>query len=445
MTHTVVIGGGISGLTAAYEVVSRGGSATLIEGSPRLGGEIDTQPFGGIDLDTGPDSFLARVPAAVDLAREVGLGDSLVAPGTGQAWLWTRGALRPLPSGLVLGVPTSPRALWGFSRLAAARAALDLVLPGRPVEGDVSVGILVRRRMGRSVQLGLVDPLIGGINAGHTDELSAAVVAPQLLAAAQSDRSLMRGLRRLPAPATPGPVFLTVKGGMARLVAALRTHIGDSIQLGDPVQALARDSDRWAVRLRSGALVPADAVVVACPAPAAAALLKTLSPAASSGLSGIRTVSVVVTTLQYRGVGTPTGSGFLVPRTEGRLMTACSWVGPKWPHLDTPGDLLMRVSAGRSDDTRALSLDDAELVAALHRELSSAMDLSTPPIEARVHRWDGAFPQYEVGHLDRIAAVEAALRRDAPGVYLAGAAMRGVGLATCIAGARAAGAAAASA
>jgi len=310
--------------------------------------------------------------------------------------------------------------------------------------------------MGRAVQMGLVDPLLGGINAGHTDQLSAAVAAPQLLAAARRDRSLVRGLRASGPAATgaatgggPGetgagaPVFLTVRGGLSRLVDALASGIaaapGGEIVSDDGVAALVPDGARWSARLRSGRVITADAVIVACPAPAAATLVGAVSPTAAATLRSIGTASVALTLLAYPSAAVPEpldGSGFLVPRPEGRLITAASWVGGKWPHLATPGLVLIRASAGRVDDHRAMELGDEELIAASHAELTSAMGLRASPIEARVHRWPDAFPQYEVDHLDRMASVERQLATDAPGVVLAGAALRGVGIATCIAGAR---------
>ena len=482
MTPTVVVvGGGIAGLAAAWELTQGAPPCrvVLVERADRLGGKITTSPFAGIEVDGGPDSFLARVPAAAALAREVGLADDLVAPGTGQAYLWTRGSLRALPDGLVLGLPTDPRALARskvLSRRAAARAALDLVLPGSPAgEGqDVSVGSLVRRRMGRSVQMGLVDPLLGGINAGHTDDLSAAVAAPQILAAARRDRSLIRGLRasgtggtasgavtggavtgggggETGAAGTAGAVFLTVRGGLGRLVDALRAGIeaaGAEIVTGDGVDALTRDGGGWTVRLESGPTgsgraIPAAAVVVAVPAAAGARMLEALSPAAAGTLASISTASVALAVLSYSSsavAGPLRGSGFLVPRGERRLLTACSWVGAKWPHLAQPDRIMVRASTGRVDDDRPAHLDDYELINRVHTELQEAMDLRGRPLDGVVHRWPDAFPQFAVGHLDRITRAEERLAVDAPGVTLAGAALRGVGLATCIAGGRAAGA-----
>jgi oxygen-dependent protoporphyrinogen oxidase len=210
---------------------------------------------------------------------------------------------------------------------------------------------------------------------------------------------------------------------------------------GDGVVALLPGPVGWTVRLSSGRQIEADAVVLTCPAPDAARLLRAVSPGAAATLGSIDTASVVMTLLAYPGsaVAVPRpGSGFLVPRSERRLVTAASWVGAKWPHLASPDRLVVRASSGRIDDRRAMELDDDELVAAVQGELSSAMDLVGPPAEAQVHRWADAFPQYAPGHLDRIDQAERRLALDAPAVVLAGAALRGVGIATCIAGARAA-------
>jgi len=465
VTRVAVIGGGISGLAAAWDLTrTHGVQVTLIESATRLGGKIATEEFAGTRLDTGPDAFLARVPAAAALAREAGLGDDLVAPGTGQAWLWRAGRLRPLPTGLVLGVPTHLGALARSGVLpagATARAAMDVVLPGSAIgpDEDIAVGALVRRRMGRRVQMGLVDPLLGGINAGHTDHLSAAVAAPQLLVAARRHPSLIRGLRMVQTTGTAGgavvgggpgetgagaPVFLTVRGGLSRLVDALASGLADrgaEVVTGDGAARLERTGGAWTVTLNGGRVVTVDAVVLSVPTGPAADLLRPLSPRAADDLEGIATASVALVLLAYRvPVGTRSlgGSGFLVPRAEGRLVTAASWLGAKWPHLAAPGLLMVRASTGRVDDDRGASMDDGNLGRAVHAELAQAMDLPAGPVETRVCRWPAAFPQYEVGHLARIDRVERRLDVDTPGVVLAGAALRGVGIATCVTGGRAA-------
>jgi oxygen-dependent protoporphyrinogen oxidase len=453
MSRVVVIGGGIAGLTAAFSL-SVSADVTVLEASGRVGGKVETEPFRDVDLDTGPDSFLARVPAVTELCQAVGLGDQLIAPATATAYLWSRNRLRRLPPGLVLGAPSDLMALARSRVLSPAgtvRAALDLVLPPRHSDAstDRSVVALTRARYGPEAHWRLVDPLLGGINAGRTEELSLAVTAPGLAAAAQSGhRSLSRALREIQwaTPASTSPVFLTVRGGLRRLtsalVAAITANEGSEVRVGEGASALTRGPrGAWTITTSAGHTLAADAVVVAVPAPAAARLLGEIAPMSARALSRIAYSSVVLVTLAYRSedIGQPLdGSGFLVPRIEGRLLTACSWVGAKWPHLAQPGQTLLRVSAGRARDGRALALADGALVDRLHDELGAALRVRRQPEEARVHRWVDAFPQFAPGHLERTAAVEGDLAVNAPGIAVAGAAYRGVGLTTCVVGAQAA-------
>ena len=448
MSRTVaVVGGGIAGLAAAHALATKHGcDVVLCEASDRLGGKILTSPFAGRMVDEGPDAFLARVPAAVNLARDVGLGDELTAPAAGNAFVTHGNELLPLPKGIVLGVPTDfleLRRSGTVSTAAIGRAALDLVLPGKPLRGDISVGDLVRRRLGAEVHERLVDPMLGGINAGRTEELSLAVAAPQIDAAARTDRSLVRALRRQLAANPPDPsrpVFHAPLGGMAALVEALEKDLrsaGVDIRLDATVSHLRRSAGGWDV----GGVGDVDAVVVAAPAPAAGSLLQTVSTEAAVMLRGIEYSSVVLVTFAYprAAIGHRLdGSGFLVPRAEGRLLTACSFASTKWAHLSGDDDVVLRASAGRFGDERALDTDDDALVALLHGELAELLGITAEPSATRVSRWPNAFPQYRPAHLDRMAQATAALADAAPEVALAGAALRGVGIPTCIASGQAA-------
>lgn len=421
-----VVGGGITGLAAAWEAVQRGASVTVLEAGPRLGGKIETDVIDGVPVEAGPDAFLARVPWATDLCRELGLADSLVSPAAGRAMVWQRGRLRPLPEALLLGVPTD---VLGVARsgllspLGLARAALDFVLPRTPFGDNASVADVVGRRVGRQVVERLVDPLVGGINAGRSDQLSAVAVVPQVVAAARAHRSLVIGARRTRSGATEGPVFLTVRHGLGRLVEQLATALRDAgavIETGASVSSLDEVDGP---------------VVVAVPAGAAARLLRQRAPEAADALAGIHYASVALTTFAYP-AGTfpaPEGtSGFLVPRREGRLLTACSFGTNKWPHWALAGQVVVRASAGRVDDERAMALDDETLAHRLHGELVEALGMRAEPTLARVHRWAEAFPQYAVGHPDRVDRIERALAGAAPHVVVAGAAYRGLGIPACI-------------
>jgi oxygen-dependent protoporphyrinogen oxidase len=427
-----VVGAGISGLAAAWELSGRG-SVTVYDPEPP-GGKLQTAVLEGRAVDVGADAFLTRVPDAVELCAELGLSDELVAPTTGAAMLWTATGLVPMPAGLVLGVP---RELAGIrrspiiSRPGVARAALDRVLPRRRSDDDLSVYDLVAGRFGAQVASRLVDPLVGGIHAGRTEELSAKATTPQLFAASRRSRSMMRALREAPTPASE-PVFLTPRDGTGRLVARLVEQLGergvafrrtavDAIAVGDGHRA----------SVDPGA-APYDGVVLAIAASAAAAVLGDVAP---PGLGDISTASVALVLASYDAaevIPPPGISGFLVPRATGRLMTACSFASTKWPHWAAPGTTLLRLSAGRAGDRRAQTMGDDELTEHLTAEVAEALGVRAAPRAVRVTRWPDSFPQYRVGHLDLVAGIEAGLARlDAP-VAVAGASYHGAGIPACI-------------
>jgi oxygen-dependent protoporphyrinogen oxidase len=434
-----VVGGGVAGLAAAWELVRRrpGAEITVFEPGP-LGGKLRTSPFAGRLVDEGADAFLARVPEGRDLCAELGLDAGLVSPATANVYVAAGDRLHRLPEGLVLGVPVDAGQLRGSPLVgpeAADRVAAEPDRPGRPLgpDDDPSVGELVRSRLGDDVLEHLVDPLIGGINAGDTDRLSVRAAAPQIAAAAERSASLVEGLRSAPPSGPPGsPVFWALPGGMASLVEAL---VGALRAAGVAFVAEAVDDPRSLV---------VDGVVVATPAPAAAALVGAGGAADAAGiLAGIDHSSPVLVTLAL-----PVGavrhqldaSGVLVPRTEGRLLTACSFATTKWAHLHDadPSTVVLRASAGRTGDDRAIHLDDAVLVAGLLADLDELLGLDTDPLEVRISRWRDGFPQYAPGHLGRIAAVESDLASRLPRARLAGASLYGIGIPACIRSARAA-------
>ena len=463
-----VVGGGISGLAAAWEGVRQGAEVVVLEAGDAPGGKLRTSPVpgAGVELDEGADAFLARVPEAVELCDELGLGGDLVSPATGTAYVWSDGALRRLPAEQLLGVPTDIDAVAASGILSPAgveRARADLSSPDdRPSgtgQGDESIGTLVRRRLGDEVLDRLVAPLIGGIWAGDCDRLSLRVAAANLAAARDRDTSLIRGAAAVRAEAADdgtgdNPVFLAPRGGMGRLVAALTDRLGERLRCGAPVTALEPDGAGW--RLVSGgrngpaaAAVSADRVVLATPAYVTAPLLTTVAPDAAAFLGGIDYASVVLTVLVVprHGIDHPLdGSGFLVPQSAGRLLTACSWMTSKWAHLGVdPSTAILRASAGRAGDDRALRMSDGELVAALVDDLRDTVGLKAEPTGVRVTRWHRSFPQPRPGHLDALAAAHAAVAVRAPGVAVTGAWALGVGIPACIRAARTAVAAGASA
>jgi oxygen-dependent protoporphyrinogen oxidase len=438
VARIVIIGGGIAGLAAAWEASAQPGNTVEVwEASDRFGGKILTTAFGSLDrVDEGPDVFLARVPEATALCEELGISDQLVSPTTSKAYVWSRGRVRQLPEGLVLGVPTSVPALLRSGVLSwrgIARAALEPVaahLPNDPAEID-NLAVQISRRFGHEVNDRLVDPLIGGINAGDARHLSLAASAPQLVAAARASRSMMRSLVSGPRPS--GPAFFAPVGGMQTIVDALVDQLpgrGVELHTGRRIDTLP-------------AALEADGVIIATPAPVAARLIATVAPDASRVIGGIQHASVSLVT-----IGLPRssithaldGSGMLIPRVEGTLMTAASWTSTKWQHIGegAPGEVVMRLSAGRFGDDRSMGYDDDTLVRLLLAELRPMLGITGDPDHVRVSRWVNAFPQYEPGHLDRVAAAEASLLTDAPNLRLAGAGYKGVGVPACIRQGRAA-------
>jgi oxygen-dependent protoporphyrinogen oxidase len=481
-----VVGGGIAGLSAAWELTcaAPGTRVVVLEADGRLGGKLRTGAIGGRAVDLGPDAFLARRPEAVALCHELGLGEELVSPGARHAFVWARGQLRALPAGLALGVPTRlyPLARSGIlSPFGVGRAAVDLLgWPPRrraPVSNgpDRPVADITRQRLGHEVTERLVDPLIGGIHAGDTTTMSAAAVFPALLAASARPGSLMRALRPAAtasatsamseksaphdhknAPDSEPPVFYGVRGGLARLIDALSTSLaarGVDLRLRTPVEHLAwrgpGDPESpvparpgWVLHTPTGTL-ESDAVVIATPAGSAAALLDPVDPTLAAMLGAVAYANVTLVTMQFPAAGVERsldGTGFLVPAPTGCLMTACTWLTSKWPELQRPGDVLLRASAGRFGDDRASAMSDDEVVARVLEELGPMVGLRARPTEAVVTRWTDAFPQYAVGHVDRVRSLEEAATH-LPGLALAGAAFHGVGIPACIAsGRRAAGA-----
>jgi oxygen-dependent protoporphyrinogen oxidase len=401
-----------------------------------LGGRIRTPLFEGRPVDSGPDAFLSRVPDALRLCEEIGL-DDLVAPQAGNTLLWWEGRLRALPEGLILGAPKQlmPVAASGLlSPRGMIRATADLVLPRKPGTGDMTVRALIAGRFGGEVADRLVDPLVGGIHAGRTDALSANSTVPQLVAAARSSRSLLLGLRRMAGDGPSGPAFLAPRSGMAHLVNRLTERLAEA-----GVEFRSAAVNRLEPDGRSWRAVPTgesfDAVIIATPAAEAARIVGSDAP---PGLSAIETASVVLVTLGYPALELPAGiNGVLVPASSGWLMTACSFGSAKWPHWAEPGRTVLRVSAGRDGDHRAMELADEDLLDRLSEEVTTALGTSARPDSWRVSRYPDSFPQYRVGHADLVSSIAAGLRDSFPGVGVCGASYHGAGIPACIASGRA--------
>ncbi|PWJ05903.1 protoporphyrinogen oxidase [Streptomyces sp. NWU49] len=447
--RVVVIGAGVAGLAAAHRLLERGARVTVLEAADRVGGKLLPGEIAGARVDLGAESMLARRPEAVDLARETGLADRLRPPATATASLWTRGALRPMPKGHVMGVPGTAAALSGvLSDEGLARIERDADLPRTEVGDDVAVGEYVAARLGREVVDRLVEPLLGGVYAGDAYRISMRSAVPQLFEAARTHTSLTEGVRaiqaRSAAASQTGPVFMGIEGGVGTLPLAVAASVrarGGDVLTGTPVTGLRRTPEgSWRI-VAGDRNLSADAVVVAVPAPAAARLLRAEAPRAAAELAGVEYASMALITLAYRRAETrlPEGSGFLVPPVDGRTIKAATFASSKWGWIadEDPGLVVLRTSVGRHGETEVLRRDDADLVEVSRHDLKAATGLDATPVATRVTRWDDGLPQYPVGHHARVARVREHLA-DLTGLAVCGAAYDGVGIPACIASAYAA-------
>ncbi len=446
--RVAVVGGGIAGLAAARQAALDGHRVTLIEADSRTGGKLALGAVAGVPVDLGAESILARRPEGTALAEQVGLADEIVHPANTAAGVLSRGELHPLPGGQLMGVPGDLRALAASGILnaaALARVRADRLLPRTPAETDVSVGEYVARRLGREVVDRLVEPLLGGVYAGHADRLSLFATIPQLAPLAGSGGSLTNGVRDLLARSREngagGPVFAGIRGGVGRLPGAVDRDArrrGAEVRTGVSVSSLIKTADGWRLALSDGGALDADAVVLAVPAYAAARLLSGHAPTAAEQLGAIEYASMAIVTFAFPAAGIGPdglpGSGFLVPPVDGLAIKAATFSSAKWPWLaHSAGNLvILRTSLGRHGEDKDLERDDEDLVKAALDDLSGAIGLSATPVETHVQRWYEALPQYAVGHLDRVARARAALPE---GIAVAGAAYDGIGIPACIASA----------
>ncbi|MFI2206328.1 protoporphyrinogen oxidase [Streptomyces sp. NPDC020192] len=447
--HVVVVGAGIAGLAAAHRLLGRGARVTVLEATDRVGGKLLPGEIAGVRVDLGAESLLARRPEAVTLAREVGLDGRLQPPATATASLWTRGALRPMPKGHVMGVPGTAAALSGvLSDEGLARIERDADLPRTEVGDDVAVGEYAAARLGREVVDRLVEPLLGGVYAGDAYRISMRSAVPQLFQAARTHASLTEAVREIQAKAAAnqqaGPVFMGIEGGVGTLPLAVAESVrarGGEILTGASVSELRREADGgWRV-VAAERVLRADAVIVAVPAPVAARLLRAESPEAAAELRAIEYASMALVTLAYRraDVTLPEGSGFLVPPVDGRTVKASTFASQKWGWIaeEDPDVLVLRTSVGRYGETEILQRDDAGLVEVSRHDLREAAGLDAVPLETRVTRWTDGLPQYPVGHHARVARIREHVAK-LPGLAVCGAPYDGVGVPACIASAYAA-------
>ena len=448
----VVIGAGITGLAAAHRAVelarerSLAIDLTVVETRDRLGGTIATERADGCLIEAGPDSFLSEKPWALGLCRRLGVADRLVRTDDRfrKVFVWRHGRLHPLPDGFQLLAPTKlgPFLSSGlFSWGGKLRMALDLVRP-RSVVDDESLGAFVRRRLGAQALERVAQPLVAGIYTADPDDLSLAATMPRFLELERRERSLILGLWRASRRARRGgtrggrwSLFVTFKDGMGEMVLRLASRLPPgAVRLGQRVRGIERGGQGWRVTTDDGTALEADRVIVTTEAHAAGRLLRYVDPALAALLGEIAYASSATISVGYRRGDVPhalDGFGFVVPRSEGRTVLACTFSSVKYPGRAPAGRVLLRCFVGGALNEGALDSDDATLIATTRAELREALGVTAEPLLTRVHRWPKAMPQYHVGHLGRVGAIErcaAAL----PGLHLAGGAYRGVGIADCV-------------
>jgi protoporphyrinogen/coproporphyrinogen III oxidase len=448
----VVIGGGISGLAAAHRALelarerSRPVEVTLIEARDRLGGTIATERTDGFLVEAGPDSFLSEKPWALALCRRLGVEDRLVRTDDRfrKVFVWRAGRLHPLPDGFQLLAPTKLGPFVTstiFSWPGKLRIALDLVVP-RGVADDESLGAFVRRRLGCEALERVAQPLVAGIYTADPDDLSLAATMPRFLELERRERSILLGLwraaRKAPQEGTSGArwsLFVTFRGGMEELVTELAARLPPGATLlKQRVDGLERRGDRWRVSSAEGTAIEADRVIVATESYTTARLLRYVDPSLATLLGEIPYASSATVTLGYRRVDVPhalDGFGFVVPRVEGRALLACTFSSVKYPGRAPDGYALLRCFVGGALNEAVLDADDATLATRAREELGQALGVAAAPVLTRVARWAKAMPQYHVGHLGRVEAIERCAGA-IPGLLLAGGAYRGVGIADCV-------------
>jgi oxygen-dependent protoporphyrinogen oxidase len=442
----IVVGGGIAGLSVAYELGRRHVPFLLLERAARPGGVILSEQIDGFTVDGGPDSLLVQKRDGIALCEELGLGPRLIPTNEPRlAYVQRGGRLHALPPASVFGIPTRVRPFLEFTWAGKLRMAGELFVPPRRDDGDESIGSFITRRFGGEATTYLAEPLLAGIHAGDVDRLSMRSLFPRLVEAERRHGSLLRAFRRRVKEPVPNEgAFRSLPGGLSEMVRALRAALpSESVRLNAAVRRILRatnGSPRYVLDA-AGREIACQAVVFSTPAYVTGALVGELDAGLGRLCGEIPYASTATIALAYRRsqVRHPlNGSGFVVPRVEGTGILAASWMSSKWAHRAPPDHVLMRAFAGGARDPDALNRSDAELVELSRTALDPLLGLSGEPLFARVYRWERTSAQHEVGHLARLEAVERALAR-LPGLFVTGSGFRGVGIPDCVADGRATG------
>jgi protoporphyrinogen/coproporphyrinogen III oxidase len=446
MKRIAIIGGGIAGLSAAFylERARRGGAAiewALFEKSERLGGVIKTERRDGFVLEAGPDSFLTIKPDGAQFCRDLGIGGQMISSNDAErkTYILVQGRLVPIPEGLEFMVPTRvlPMAATRlFSWSTKLRMAREWLSGGGNQNHDESVADFVRRHFGQEMVDRVAEPLLAGVYGGNADKMSVRAVLPRFAEMERESGSLVRATlkarrARTKSNAAPQPLFTSLKNGMQEMVdAAVAALPPERLRLERAVNSVRPANDDWQIE-SAGRMERFQAVVLAAPAAATAALLRQIHPVVIEGLARIQYSSSAAVLLAYDKAALPPGHGFLVPRTEGRKLLACTFVHKKFPHRAPEGAALLRCFISSSRVPDLLSYNDDALTEIARKEIREILKFEAEPRFSRVFRWDCALPQYETGHLERVAEMENILA-EMPGLYIAGNSFYGIGIPDCI-------------
>jgi protoporphyrinogen/coproporphyrinogen III oxidase len=449
--HVVIIGGGIAGLSAGWYLQQQAAQQgidlhyTILEQSNRWGGKIQTEQVEGFGeqafvLEAGPDAFLTRKPWALALANELGLQERIlgVNRSKNQTFVVHKGKPIPLPEGLQLLVPTkwmpflrSPLfSLWG-----KLRVGLEALVPARRDDADETLADFVRRRLGAEVLDILAEPLLAGVYNAEPEQQSMLATFPQFPALEKRYGSLIRGAQATQAERNTDkslPPFISFKDGAQELIAALVAQMTGDLRLGAKVQTIKPSDDGSYVVTLDDDQLYADAVILAIPARAASVMVGEAFPDAANHLKTIRSASIGAVYLGFheRDIPRPlNGFGVVVPSSEGRRIDGMTWVSSKWEHRAPSGHVLLRVFFGGPNTRDMMGMDDATLLTVIRDEVRSLLQIEAEPLFHRIFRWPDGYPQYDLGHLERLAVIESALP---PGLYIAGSSYRGIGVPDCI-------------
>lgn len=449
-----IIGGGITGLSAAYylERASREENIpihiTLVEKTDKLGGKIATHYRDGFIMERGPDSFLSRKTPMLELSRDLGLEKDWVAtrPESRKTYILQNGQLLPMPSGLMFGIPTE---LWPFlltdllSFKGKLRAGLDLVLPRKKTDEDESLGHFLERRLGPEIVATIAEPLLSGIYAGDAYSLSLRSTFPQFEQMELQNRSLILSMLKSKGENKQSPtlpqiardsVFLSFRKGLSSLVRALNRSLTQTeVILGQTVQEITQQQQGYLLELDQG-LLDTDAIIMTVPNYVTGHLLEDVPAARKWAEMPHVSVANVLLAYDSKSFEHPLdGSGFVVPRQEGRTITACTWNSAKWPHVAPAGKVLLRAYVGRQGSESIVDQDDTTIIRHVKHDLREIMGIDDTPEFMEVNRWKHSMPQYEIGHSKHLQELRRELTHKKPGIFIGGAGLEGVGLPDCVA------------